>query len=393
MHPRNVYAGQTQGDVDWKDENARRKRTQELLKRDFGVECEFASDRLCPALPNRLNYLHWVEDLVAAMPRPANVCGVDVGTGHAAIFAVLMCAMHRSWHMVGTDIDQEALDLAKSLCAAPSNRPLGLSERIQLVHTRDTLLPDVDAMFTVCNPPFYTCAQERDALREAKEPYYEPCVGHDVELYTEGGEVAFVERLVQESAEPMHRERIAWYTSMLGRLASVHAIVSALKREGITNYALTDLVQGRTRRWAIAWSFRPERVPDRVARHAGSSLHACMPLANTRTWHVALPSDEALYDQLKSLDTLPPSQVELAHAPLTVTVWTPCWTRTARRARARGEAEPPRAAYPLVRLEFTVDAHQCIYVSWTYGHDRDHFDSLCQHILGRLRSCGKRVAT
>lgn len=389
MHPRNRYVQRRDGDVDWTNEEAQRTYTETLLRRDFGVTCTLARDRLCPALPNRLNYIHWLEDILQASETRSHVGGLDIGTGHAAIFSVLLCALHPDWHMTGTDTDASALALAREMLHDPANQ--AWSKRITLQHTpQDTLLPpDVDACFTICNPPFYASREEREHLRETKATYQKPCMAHDSELYTPKGEVGFVQRLVHESTQ--HRERIAWYTTMLGRHASVGAIVTLLRRVGVENYALTELIQGRTRRWAVAWSFRSHRLPDTLARRVGPSLHAWLPPSCHRTWKVPLPSQDALYAQLQALDTLPPTDADLTDTSLTV--WTLCWTRSARRARQRGESSAHKQASPLLVVHFDVDPDICIHVSWTFGLDRWAFDSLCQHILHRLRPVTKRVAT
>lgn len=77
-------------------------------------------------------------------------------------------------------------------------------------------------------------------------------------MVVDGGEVAFVTRMIDESLRL--RERVGWYTSMLGKLSSVSVIIERLIDAGNRNYAVTEFVQGtKTRRWAVAWSWRDFR--------------------------------------------------------------------------------------------------------------------------------------
>jgi 23S rRNA (adenine1618-N6)-methyltransferase len=77
-------------------------------------------------------------------------------------------------------------------------------------------------------------------------------------MVTRGGEVAFVKRMIDESL--VLRDRIQWYTSMLGKLSSVSVLVEMLMQHDNHNYAVTEFVQGsKTKRWALAWSWGNKR--------------------------------------------------------------------------------------------------------------------------------------
>ncbi|KAI9756542.1 MAG: hypothetical protein M4579_003801 [Chaenotheca gracillima] len=107
----------------------------------------------------------------------------------------------------------------------------------------------------MCNPPFYESTDELLSLaKEKQRPPFSACTGAEVEMVTPGGEVAFVKRMIEESQTL--KERVEWYTSMLGKYGSVSAIIPYLKERNVTNYAVTEFVHGtKTRRWALGWSW------------------------------------------------------------------------------------------------------------------------------------------
>lgn len=72
---------------------------------------------------------------------------------------------------------------------------------------------------------------------------------------TPGGELAFIRKMVAESFKL--RTRVLWYSSMVGKRSSLVQLERELRDAGVPTLRTTALVQGRTRRWAIAWSFFP----------------------------------------------------------------------------------------------------------------------------------------
>ena len=69
--------------LDFSNPEALRELTRALLEQDYGLKVNIPAGRLVPTVTLRLNYLHWVEDLLAdergTVPRGGSVHGLDIG--------------------------------------------------------------------------------------------------------------------------------------------------------------------------------------------------------------------------------------------------------------------------------------------------------------------------
>ncbi|CEH12916.1 Predicted DNA methylase [Ceraceosorus bombacis] len=499
--------------IDFQNGDACRALTQVLLLHDFGIHAPQAADRLCPPLrrfmqvPNRLNYVLWVQDLLAASLQsgttgtspPTALCDVpthssaaiesehrskrqriendkpsghpegsvhilDIGTGASGIYPLLGCALDDRWTFTATDIDGESLRLAQKIVDAPENESKRLKNRILYLFRKksDSLLPLDHAegtgaserallyYATMCNPPFYASTDEMKESAEAKvENPSAACTGTEIEMITQGGEVAFVTRMIRESLAPEAREKIVWLSSMLGKISSVSAVVKELQSNRIDNYALAEFVQGRTRRWAIAWSHQAYRLPDSVARNVGPSLRTHAPPSNsvfkTFEQNPLGHNPRSLLGKLAELLRGTAQVTELCGSEpaerssdqkdegentervlLDASFSVDTWSRAARRARERASkegqsAQPvPTSTAPILCLR-CESAYQGAYgtshgevptqnssersiwseteperplqptsvfvsITWTYGHSRADFAACSNSLLRRLET-------
>ncbi|RMX97625.1 hypothetical protein D0868_10545 [Hortaea werneckii] len=287
--------------VDFQDPKVVKQLTNSLLKHDFGLELQLPDDRLCPPVPVRWNYIRWIQELLDTTNDTYSdqydpgreVKGLDIGAGASCIYGLLACKTRPGWLIAGIDIDAHSLMHAR--VNVESNH---LADRIRLVQTdpNDPLIPLQQMQcetldFVMTNPPFYDSMQDMQSSYTNKHaPPSAICTGSENEMICPGGDVGFVTRILDESLRL--RDRVQWYTAMLGKMSSLQRIVSKLKENGVSNFAVTCLQAGhRTKRWAVAWSFRDFRPRNDVARH-GELIHAVLPSPTAQTVAVPMMSPE-----------------------------------------------------------------------------------------------------
>ena len=69
--------------LDFKNADALRALTRCLLKEDFDLSVELPTDRLVPTLPLRLNYIHWLEDIIGTDEKK---WGIDIGKAEQFVY-------------------------------------------------------------------------------------------------------------------------------------------------------------------------------------------------------------------------------------------------------------------------------------------------------------------
>lgn len=62
----------------FKNEQSLRVLAKTLLKHDFDLDVNIPPGKLVPALPLRLNYIHWIEDLMEH-GKIITIQGIDIG--------------------------------------------------------------------------------------------------------------------------------------------------------------------------------------------------------------------------------------------------------------------------------------------------------------------------
>ncbi|KAJ7821004.1 S-adenosyl-L-methionine dependent methyltransferase [Mycena olivaceomarginata] len=397
--------------IDFKNETSQRRLTEALLHRDFGISLNLPLNRLCPPVPNRLNYVLWLQDIIHTTELLGNtpVLGLDIGTGASAIYPLLSCKLNPDWSFLATDVDKFSLS-----CAQSNIDRNGLADRIQVFETTPEAPifaplhqdPNLKADFTMCNPPFYSSRDDVSASADSKE--FEPnavCTGADVEMITEGGESSFVRRMVDESVEIGQRCR--WYTSMLGKMSSLTEVIGAIRGHGIQNYGITEFIQGSTRRWAVVWSFSDLRLSDTVARIANPQLQNLMPPRNTLRQAIRVPTPDKkrlvniLSEALAAVEGARVVNAEISDdsssSRFIIYASKNTWSRAARRKNKQGgpladpAAEKASAPNLIASLQWIFGdkgaaggSETFLECQWIQGKDRHLFEGFASHISRKV---------
>jgi 23S rRNA A1618 N6-methylase RlmF len=226
----------------------------------------FSLSLLLLLLSNRLDYLHWIEDLLGPTSRNnPNVVGIDVGSGASCIYPLLGSALNR-WHFYATESNQQSYEY----CCRNASLRSATIDCLKVSEDAASILPysDIEAFdFVVCNPPFDTQGSDNDnreivAAVGATSP--DRHLGKPWELMSKGGEITMLNRLLDESVKlPLSYvkgtcTKSPVFSMLIGRVSSLpvarKVLEDAKTRGELEWWREHCMKQGRTERWAIAWS-------------------------------------------------------------------------------------------------------------------------------------------
>ncbi|AZB36041.1 23S rRNA (adenine(1618)-N(6))-methyltransferase RlmF [Chryseobacterium bernardetii] len=227
---------------------------------------------LCPPIPGRADYVHYIADLLAEQKseiRTGNsVKGLDVGVGANLVYPLIA---HKSygWKMLGTDISEDSLKNARHIL----DQNPDLSSSIQLQYQPNShhifkgiLAPEDRFTFSMCNPPFHDSKESmiKGNLRKTKnlnkgktQKTLFNFGGQQSELWCEGGELAFITNMITESVQ--YSSQVLWFTCLVSKKDNLYKLTTLLKKVKAVDFKTIDMAQGQKVSRILVWTFVPHQ--------------------------------------------------------------------------------------------------------------------------------------
>src|SRR5258708_1830957 len=154
--------------IDFSDPDAVKALNKALLKYFYGVDqWDIPEGYLCPPIPGRADYIHYVADLLSennngTVPRGNKINVLDIGMGANCVYPLIGSSVY-DWQFVGTDIDPVAIRSAKDIVSLNKAFQDKIILRLQAnkANIFKGLIKQVERFdITMCNPPFHASLQK-----------------------------------------------------------------------------------------------------------------------------------------------------------------------------------------------------------------------------------------
>lgn len=263
----NPYGDQS---INFADPAAVKTLNRALLKYFYDISFwDIPEGYLCPPIPGRADYIHYIADLLGQnnsgiVPIGKTVKGFDVGIGANCVYPIIGHQEY-GWSFAGSDVDQRAVKAVKAIVAAnPSlNNAIVCRQQNHAERIFDGVLkPGEFYDFTLCNPPFHASAEEARAGTQRKlhnlgkqkgKAVILNFGGQNKELWCEGGEVGFIRKMIVESSRI--KEQCFWFTALVSRSSNLPFIFNALQKVDPYEVKQVEMAQGQKISRFVAWTF------------------------------------------------------------------------------------------------------------------------------------------
>ncbi len=241
-----------------------------LLKHYYNIDFwEIPSGYLCPPIPGRADYIHYVADLLGScnndsIPTGNHIRCLDIGVGANCIYPIIGINEYK-WSFVGTDIENTAITSATEIIESNPNLKGNLELRLQ-ANANDIFrgINNNGEYFdlSICNPPFHASFKDAQSgtirkLSNLKQKQItKPTLnfgGQNKELWCEGGEEKFVQNMIYQSKEIA--TSCFWFSTLISKQSHLEKVYKTLENSGVTEIKTMDMSQGNKISRIVAWTY------------------------------------------------------------------------------------------------------------------------------------------
>lgn len=261
--------------IDFSNPKAVKALNKALLIAYYDIQnWDIPENYLCPPIPGRADYIHYIADLLASnnngvIPEGENVQVLDIGIGANCIYPIIGNSVY-GWSFVGTDIDEKAIQNCKKIIEGNPKLIDAISLQQQIESRfifKNIITPEDRFSLTICNPPFHNSAEEAKKIAIRKINNLNPNTkktdkpvlnfgGQNAELWCEGGELGFITQMIFESAKyPM---QCLWFTTLVSRKENLSSFYKTLNKVNVVKFKTIDMAQGQKTSRILAWTFQTE---------------------------------------------------------------------------------------------------------------------------------------
>ena len=256
--------------IDFSNPEAVKMLNKALLISEYEIQnWDIPINYLCPPIPGRADYIHYIADLLASsnnglIPEGENITGLDIGIGANCIYPIIGNSAY-GWSFVGTDIDETAIQNCKKIITQNPKLIDAISLQLQTEPRyifKNIILPEDKFAFTICNPPFHASQEEatKASIRKVNNlennKIQNPVLnfgGQNAELWCKGGEIGFITQMIYESVKyPLH---CFWYTTLVSKKDNLKNIYKLLNKVGAVEIKTIEMEQGQKISRFVAWTF------------------------------------------------------------------------------------------------------------------------------------------
>ncbi len=251
--------------IDFQNASAVRMLNRALLKTHYNIDFwDIPSNYLCPPIPGRVDYIHYLADLLAEsnnrnIPRGRHIKALDIGTGASLVYP-LTGQNEYGWSFTGVDIDAGALKSAKKICEFNDlDINLRRQDRPENIF-RGVIQANDSFHFTMCNPPFHSSMEQANKGTQRKwaslgkgQSKKLNFGGQNAELWCLGGEIKFIARMVEQSVE--FADQCLWFTSLVSKKDNLQLLYRILGKARVADFKVVEMAQGQKTSRFIAWTY------------------------------------------------------------------------------------------------------------------------------------------